>query len=90
MFFFNGLQYAGVLKSDAICACIMSCSLHSDWFTSIQMIACAHPPLTPKKLGRGRLCVAVVNRVLSHMTFTWICGKDADWLVCGWGYVQDG
>ena len=36
---------------------------------------------------RGRLCVAVVNRVASHMTFTWICGKDADWLVLN---VQDG
>ena len=43
-------------------------------------VACAHPPLTPKKSGRGRLCVAVVSRVSSHMTFTWICGKDADWL----------
>ena len=54
------------------------------------VLACAHPPLTPKKLGRGRLCVAVVNCVPSHMTFTWICGKDADWLERGWGYVQDG
>ena len=26
-------------------------------------------------------------RVPSHMTFTWICGKDADWLE---RYVQDG
>ena len=24
------------------------------------------------------------------MTFTWICGKDADWLERDWGYVQDG
>ena len=30
-------------------------------------------------MGGERLCVAVINRVLSHMTFTWICGKDADW-----------
>ena len=35
------------------------------------------------------MCVAVLNRVPSYMTFTWIRGKDADWLVRGWDYVQD-
>ena len=54
------------------------------------VLACAHPPLTPKKSGRWRLCVFVVNRVPSHMTFTWIRRKDADCLERGWGYVQDG
>ena len=29
-------------------------------------LACVHPLLAPQESGRGRLCVAVVNRVLSH------------------------
>ena len=62
-----------------------------DYFQNVTIVlACARLPLTPQKSGRGHLCVAFVNRVPSHMTLRWICGKDADWLVNSWGSVQDG
>ena len=49
-------------------------------------LAWVHPLLTPQESGRERLCVAVINRVPSHMTFMslpWGCRQ-----MCA-GYVHD-